>query len=233
MVVESLLDPGRLIAMHEHRNDEIVSWVPAGVMRHADRDGRALVVDESHLMVTNAGTSFWHSERTDAGDPPSRMLQILIRPRALDLEPGLQFGELAAVAPNAWRHVFGPEGAKAPFHVRNAVDCHDIRLGRGVRAEFPRHAGRDLYFYVFSGRITAGGKSFSEGEQGLLTGGERLLAEAVETSIIIAFLIDPEAVMVRAGTVGDHGRIPPALLAPVLRALLWLRDMARSRHAPR
>jgi redox-sensitive bicupin YhaK (pirin superfamily) len=37
MVAETILDPGRLVAMHEHRNDEILSWVPEGVMRHDDR----------------------------------------------------------------------------------------------------------------------------------------------------------------------------------------------------
>jgi len=55
MVVESVLVPGRVIAMHEHRDDEIVSWVPQGVMRHKDRMGDALAVDAGHLMIMNAG----------------------------------------------------------------------------------------------------------------------------------------------------------------------------------
>ena len=37
MIVESVLHPGRLVALHEHQNDEIVSWVPDGVMRHDDK----------------------------------------------------------------------------------------------------------------------------------------------------------------------------------------------------
>lgn len=36
MVVEAFLDPGAIIPMHQHRNEEIISWVPEGVMRHAD-----------------------------------------------------------------------------------------------------------------------------------------------------------------------------------------------------
>ena len=34
MIAESLMVPGRIIEMHEHQNDEIISWVPDGVMRH-------------------------------------------------------------------------------------------------------------------------------------------------------------------------------------------------------
>jgi redox-sensitive bicupin YhaK (pirin superfamily) len=32
-VVESFLDPGTWVQMHEHSNDEIISWVPNGTVR--------------------------------------------------------------------------------------------------------------------------------------------------------------------------------------------------------
>jgi redox-sensitive bicupin YhaK (pirin superfamily) len=219
MVVESFLDPGRLIAMHEHRNDEIISWVPDGVMRHDDRTRGKLVTDSGHLLVENAGTSFWHSEETFTTDPSLRMLQILVRPRALDLETIVQHGPIAPAPPNTWRHLFGPEDSGAPFFVRNAVDFFDIRLEPGARADFPAIVGRDLYFYVFTGAIKAGGKTFAETEQGLLLGGGELRLEATATAVIVAFLIDPTAPATRVGTVGDHRDIPSPAKA---RLLLWL-----------
>lgn len=227
MVVESILHPGRLIAIHEHRNDEIVSWVPDGVMRHDDRATGPLVIDDGHLMVMNAGRSFWHSEETLPSDPPLRMLQIFVRPREADLDPGIQHGPVAPAAPNAWRHLFGPEGGNAPFFVRNAVDFFDIRLDQGVSVEFPIMQGRDLYFYVFSGRIAAGGDTFAEGEQGLLEGGGRLWLEAKAGSLVVAFLIDPAAGVTRNGTVGDNAKIPPAFAIRVLRKLAPLRRLWR------
>src|SRR5688572_6193200 len=108
MVVESFMSPGRLIAMHEHKNDEIISWVPEGIMRHNDRTSGPLIIDRDHLIVMNAGSSFWHSDETLPTDPPLRMLQILVRPRAVDLETRIQHGPIAAAAPNTWRHLFGP-----------------------------------------------------------------------------------------------------------------------------
>jgi len=227
MVVESILHPGRLIAMHEHRNDEIVSWVPDGVMRHDDRATGPLVIDEGHLMVMNAGSSFWHSEATLPSDPPLRMLQIFVRPREADLDPGIQHGAVAPAAQNAWRHLLGPEGGNAPFFVRNAVDFFDIRLDQGASVEFPVMPGRDLYFYVFSGRIAAGCDSFAEGEQGLLPGGGSLSLEAKEGSLVVAFLIDPAAAVTRKGTVGDNAKIPPAFAIRVLRKLAPLRRLWR------
>jgi quercetin 2,3-dioxygenase len=100
MIAESLMVPGRVIEMHEHRNDEIISWVPTAVMRHADRTGEPKVIDAEHLLVMNAGRSFWHSDMTLETDPPLRMLQIMVRPEAPDLEPRIQFGPLPAPEPN-------------------------------------------------------------------------------------------------------------------------------------
>jgi len=60
LVGESFLEPGTLIRMHEHRNDEIISYVPQGIMRHNDRTVGQLVVDPEHLMVLHPGRSFWH-----------------------------------------------------------------------------------------------------------------------------------------------------------------------------
>jgi quercetin 2,3-dioxygenase len=224
MVVESLLSPGRVIAMHEHRNDEIISWVPEGVMRHNDRAGGALTVDADHLMVMNAGRSFWHSEETGPGDPPLRMLQILVRPDRADLEPAIQFGALPPRRPNFWRHIVGPEAGSAPFHVRNRLDLYDIWLGEGKTAEFPRAAGRHLYFYQFSGAALAGGCRFEEGEQGLYRSDAEFALTALKDSVIVAFLIDPDACLVRLGTVGDHAKIPSPALAPFVRLALRLRN---------
>ncbi|WP_081160441.1 pirin family protein [Ensifer aridi] len=228
MVVESILDPGRLIAMHEHQNDEIISWVPDGVMRHEDKTTGQLVMDSNHLMVMNAGRSFWHSEATSSSDPPLRMLQIFVRPRAADLDPTIQHGPIPPRRRNSWRHLVGPEGGDAPFHVRNTVDLFDVRLEPGAHVRFPHMRGRNLYFYVFSGSLVAAGQTFAEGEQGLLLSDGALLLESVAESLVVAFLIDPNASITRKGTVGDHRRIPPAILIRALRTWRQLRNWRRS-----
>lgn len=229
MVVESVLDPGRLIAMHEHQNDEIISWVPDGVMRHDDKAGGKLVVDARHLMVMNAGSSFWHSEEVLASDPPLRMLQILVRPDSLDLEPGIQFGPVEPAPAETWRHLFGSAASDAPFLVRNRADFYDIRLEESGRSEFPRMTGRTLYFYVFSGTITAGGRIFREAEQGLWAGDGVLGLNAQEPSVVVAFLIDEKATITREGTVGDHPKIPPVwvlrLAGAWFRARRWWKGL--------
>lgn len=227
MIVESFLAPGRSVAMHEHCNDEIVSWVPEGVMRHDDRANGQLVTDRSHLMVMNAGRSFWHSEGTLPDDPPLRMLQILIRPRALNLAPNIQHGSIAEAPLNTWRHLFGPESTDAPFFVRNSIDFYDIRLEAGAQVAFPALSGRDIYFYVFSGAVRIGRRIFAEAHQGLIIGDDALSLTAIEPTVMNAFLIDPKAPAMRQGTIGDIRTIPAPLIGKaglaLLRARNWLR----------
>lgn len=202
-VVESFMDPGTLIPMHQHRNEEIVSWVPAGVMRHDDREGNELVTDADHLMVMNAGEGFWHEERTLADDPPLRMLQIFVRPRELDLPSGIQHEPLPEPVAGEWRHLFGPEGSDAPLSVRNRVHLHDVRLEAGQRVELPVEDGWDTYFYVFDGTVSGGGETLEATESGLLVGdGSRLTLAADDDATLVAFRIDPDAPVTRQGTIG-------------------------------
>ncbi|MDF9746155.1 pirin family protein [Natrinema salsiterrestre] len=203
-VVESFMDPGTLIRMHQHRNEEIISWVPDGVMRHDDRLGNELVTDPEHVMVMNAGSGFWHAEETYEDDPPLRMLQIFVRPHSLDLEPGIQHEPIPDAAPNEWRHLFGPEGGDAPLSVRNEVDFYDCRLEAGATATLPSRPGWDTYLYVFDGAVTVGDEGAAIGytESALVTGEGDVPVTATEESLVVAFCIDPDAPITRQGTIG-------------------------------
>jgi redox-sensitive bicupin YhaK (pirin superfamily) len=201
-VVESFMDPDTLISMHQHRNEEIISWVPAGVMRHDDRQGNDLVTDPEHLLVMNAGSGFWHEERTLADDPPLRMLQIFVRPHSLDLHPEIQHEPIPEPVANEWRHLFGPEGSDAPLFVRNDVHFYDVHLDANASVDLPSRPGWDAYFYVFEGAVTAADTHFDEAESGLLVEGDGTTVTARTDSLLVAFLIDPDAPITRQGTIG-------------------------------
>ncbi|WP_435066928.1 pirin family protein [Haloplanus sp. C73] len=201
-VVESFMDPGTLIRMHQHRNEEIISWVPDGVMRHDDRQGNELVTDADHLMVMNAGSGFWHAEETLADDPPLRMLQIFVRPHSLDLEPGIQHEPIPAPTANDWRHLFGPEGSDAPLTARNDVDFYDCRLDAGATATLPSRAGWHTYLYVFDGAVEVSEVPVGHTESALVTAESDVAVTATEDSTVVAFAINPDAPVTRQGTIG-------------------------------
>lgn len=107
LVDHANLLPGLLVRMHEHRNDEIVSYLRSGQMRHRDDTGTVETVSATHLMVMNAGAGFSHEEEV-VGTEPIDMLQIFIRPHAADLAPRVQFTHLHEGARRDWRLLVGP-----------------------------------------------------------------------------------------------------------------------------
>lgn len=55
---------GVLVPMHEHTNDEIISYMFKGQMFHEDSDGNSENISPGRLMLMGAGKSFWHQEST-------------------------------------------------------------------------------------------------------------------------------------------------------------------------
>ena len=196
-VVESFMDPGTLIRMHQHRNEEIISWVPDGVMRHDDRQGNELVTDPEHLMVMNAGSGFWHAEETLADDPPLRILQIFVRPHSLDLEPGIQHESIPDAVANEWRHLFGPKGTDASLSVRNDVHFYDCQLTSGATTTLPSQSDWHTYLYVFEGAVDVGEERVGYTESALVTDDSDVTITATEDSTIVAFIINPDAPITR------------------------------------
>ncbi|NVO86718.1 pirin family protein [Hymenobacter terrestris] len=76
-----------LVKMHEHRNDEILSYLRQGTLVHQDSTGQQAALTPTSLMMMNAGRGFWHEESIPKGGEPIEMLQIFIRPHAANLEP--------------------------------------------------------------------------------------------------------------------------------------------------
>lgn len=201
MVVEAFLDPGAIIPMHQHRNEEIISWVPEGVMRHADRQGNELVPDADHLMVMNAGSGFWHAEKTEPDDPPLRMLQIFLRPHSLDLDPNIQHEPIPDPIPNQWCHLLGPQDGDTTLSVRNDVGFYDCRLGDGKTVTLPSRAGWDTDCYVFEGAVEVGGESVGVTESALVVGDGDVSVTATESTTIVAFCINYDTPVTRQGTI--------------------------------
>lgn len=98
---------------------------------------------------------------------------------------------------------FRSDRERAPFQVRNAVDCHDIRLAAGQGASLPTEAGWATYFFVFTGCVTAEGQTFGEAESGLAVDGGDIRLEAMADAVVLAFVINARAETCRGGTVGD------------------------------
>ncbi len=194
------LDPGALVAMHEHRNDEIFSYLRNGAMFHEDSSGAQFPLTPTHLSVMNAGSGISHEEGVPESEEPAELLQIFIRPREEGLEPGIQHHEFQmAKSENAWRLLLGPEDSGAPLKARNRVWIHDALLSDSSLS-IPVANGMARLLYVFRGETVIEDESLQEGDSILIIDEEEISVHAESSAELVLFIIDRNAPTVRSGT---------------------------------
>ena len=195
------LQPGLVVSMHEHRNDEIISYLRSGNMQHTDSAGRSEVVSPGRLMVMNAGSGFSHEEEV-VGNDRIEMLQIFVRPEAADMEPGVQFVSLDETKRiDQWRLLTGPVGSAAPSFVRQAIYLYDTQLSAGKSIDLPSRPGFDRWLYVFRGNILVGHQEAGT-HTALTIGADEAAMDVTATAEtdLVLFLIDRRAAFSREGT---------------------------------
>ncbi len=72
------LAPGAGYESHAHADVEIVTWVVAGVLRHADTAGGGGVVGSGTAQRLSAGTGVEHTEVNDSAVEPLTFVQMML-----------------------------------------------------------------------------------------------------------------------------------------------------------
>src|SRR4051812_1183515 len=91
------ITPGTLIPMHPHKDDEILTYLRSGKVKHLDSEKYTDVISNQRLMMMNAGASFYHEERVLEEGGTLQGLQIFIRPETTGLPPQVQFHQLPEI----------------------------------------------------------------------------------------------------------------------------------------
>lgn len=198
IIDHAVMKKGLTIKMHEHINDEILSYVRTGVMHHKDSAGFEAPIASGKLMMMNAGAGFWHEEKVKEDEV--EMLQIFIRPKETDLLPSIQFHNKPADNPD-WYVMVGPEGSNAPLYVRQNVYILDAHPKAGEELKIPAYAGLTPFLYVMDGEITV---------QNLVIGTQEAVTDLVnplpdlsanEDATIVLFFVEMDAQMSMDGTI--------------------------------
>ncbi|MCU7766826.1 hypothetical protein COE67_18705 [Priestia megaterium] len=183
---------GTVVPMHEHRNDEIFSYMWDGEMVHKDSTGDTTTLSPHLLMLMNAGNSFFHEESVPKKQV--EMLQVFIRPEEKDLAPQVQFYDRPVIYRNEiWELLCGPEGTKAPLKIRQDIMIFDAHPLAGEKLEIPESPGMVPWVYIMDGAVTIGDTDLNKGDA--ITDLEKSLStlQAKTNSTIVAFLVNLSA----------------------------------------
>ncbi|WP_249870070.1 pirin family protein [Oceanobacillus saliphilus] len=199
----AVMKKGLTIKMHEHVNDEILSYVWKGTSYHKDSAGFEAPIAPGKLMLMNAGYSFWHEEKVKKDYV--EMLQIFIRPCEADLEPSIQFHN-KPTDNRDWYLMVGPTESDAPLHVRQNAYIFDANPKAGDELSIPQYKGLKPFLYILNGKIRMEGIEINSQEAitDLTDALPTLIAE--EDSTLILFIVDMNAPATMTGTISGLGK---------------------------
>lgn len=195
------ITPGTLIPMHPHKDDEILTYLRSGNVKHLDSEGYTDIISNQKLMMMNAGANFYHQEKVLEGGGTLEGLQIFIRPETAGLSPMVKFSQLSdTYSANRWRKIAG-KGNDYPLQIRSDTWLMDLRLEKGQDIVLPQAPSENcaFLFYVFDGKVNVN-------ETMALAAGESVLIEmedptfrAVETSDVVLFITQTSAAHFNGG----------------------------------
>jgi len=195
------ITPGTLIPMHPHKDDEILTYLKSGKVKHHDSEGHTDIISNQKLMMMNAGASFYHQEKVLEDGGVLEGLQIFIRPETAGLPAQVQFYKLPETySNNLWRKIAG-KGSDYPLQIRSNTWLMDLQLEKDEEIVLPESPSENaaFLFYVFDGKINVN-------ETMILTNGESVLIEmesptfrAVETSDIVLLITQTNAAYFEGG----------------------------------
>ncbi|MGN7298571.1 pirin family protein [Ferdinandcohnia sp. SAFN-114] len=198
IIDHAVMKKGLTIKMHEHVNDEILSYVWCGIMHHKDSTGIEVPITTGHLMMMSAGRSFWHEEKVK--NDHVEMLQIFVRPYETDLEPTIHFHE-KPIRNRDWYLMVGPKESKAPLKIRQNVYIHDAHLRQGEQLEIPVYQGLLPFLYVVVGELAVGDIQIEKLEAVTDLEEPLPIITAVSDTTALLFYVDMNAQMSMEGTI--------------------------------
>jgi len=190
------INPGTLIPMHPHKDDEILTYLRSGKVKHLDSEGFTDIISNQKLMMMNAGTKFFHEERVLEEGGVLEGLQIFIRPETAGLKPQVQFHQLQETySLNQWRKIAG-KGDDYPLQIRSDTWLMDLRLEKGKQVVLPEITIENavFLFYVFNGKIQVNETMVLGTGESVLIDKEDPVFNALEQSDIVLFVTQTNAV---------------------------------------
>ncbi len=199
----STLDPGMVIPLHPHMNDEILSYMRKGQMMHRDSHGHIELLYGEYMMMMNAGKVFYHEETCmDDADEKVEMLQIFLRPEEDDLEPKVQFHKFAMYqSRDFWRLIGGPQDSDAPLKIRSQAWFFDTYLKKdSIDTPALNQEGHVGFLYVFNGSVKIDGTEevLNKGDHAILEH-EQISVSTDEEAELVFFILDTKSKYSRNG----------------------------------
>lgn len=193
------LYPGVFVGMHQHQNDEILTYMREGEMIHEDSTGHKVTISNKKLMMMNAGSGFEHQESIADDGKEVRLLQIFIRPENESYQPKVSFYDFEeAYSINNWRLIAGYDKEISPLVINSKANVWDTRLEKST-IELPNLNEKTYLLFVFKNTIEVNDETILYEGDSLIYKNEELRIKTENFADLVLFELEEKAKYIRNG----------------------------------
>jgi len=175
VINEDRVQPGRGFPTHPHADMEILTFVLAGALAHADSMGTGSTIRPGDVQRMSAGTGVTHSEFNASRTDPVHLLQIWILPEQRGLRPEYEqkaFPE--AERRDRLRLIASQDGADGAVTVHQDVRLYATVLDSGQHVAQALAPGRFAWVQVARGAVVLNGTALAAGDGAAVQGESQL-----------------------------------------------------------
>jgi hypothetical protein len=191
VINEDRVRGGRGFDPHSHRDMEIITYVLAGGLKHADSLGNGSTIRAGDLQRMSAGTGVTHSEYNAADDEVVHFLQIWIEPERRDLPPSYEQRSFGSPdSKTGLRLVASPDGRDGSLTIHRDVQLYLARLEPGGRTTYESEPGRRVWIQMAGGAARLNGNDLGAGDGVALAAGDGIELSAPGNAEFLLFDLD-------------------------------------------
>ena len=172
---DDIIEAGHGFDMHPHANFEIVTIVLEGELEHKDSMGNKEIVKVGEVQRMSAGSGITHSEFNPSKTARTKLLQIWVKPKKLNIKPN--YGQKKLPAEKMRNKLFEVAGGSLKGEMKMNQDARfllaDLEAKKSVSHAI-KGAGLGVYVFVIEGSVEANGAGLGERDAAQITGEKKV-----------------------------------------------------------
>ena len=188
-VVDDLIEPGYGFGMHRHQEQEIITYIISGQLRHSDSLQHTEILRPGDVQRVTAGTGLAHAEWNASETEREHNLQIVVRPIKSGAKPGYEqrtFDKAQQTTPLAL--LVSPDGRDGSLTINADLLLWRILLKATEEASALIRPGHGAWLNVVAGSLVLDGYTLRAGDAAALDSGREIKLNANEA--VEAILVD-------------------------------------------
>lgn len=188
VINEDRIAGGKGFDTHSHRNMEIITYMISGAVEHKDSMGNHGVIRPGEIQYMSAGTGVSHSEFNHEADQEAHLLQIWIKPNAVDCEPVYgQTSYLDRLEKNKLCLLASPDGRDDSIKIYQDALFFTCQLERNNKINHLYSENRKGWVQIVKGRLHVNGEELVQGDGLAIDSEQEIVIESLEDSEFLIF----------------------------------------------